>query len=267
MNPISFISANFVARELDYNMTEGWMQGDTATQEFFKPLKTFEARFIAMLAEIKSMGFNHLDLWGAHLHPNWATPEHLGIAKNALREQGLTVTSLAAWCGDLEALEGFTRVANALDTTIIAGGAPVLTQARAETLHILRQTGVKIAIENHPEKNALEVLAQIGSDHDFIGAAPDTGWWGTQNMDSPTALRELGQHILIVHFKDVKEAGTHQTCRFGDGIVNLKGSLEALQEIGYTGVLGIEHEPEEHNPRADIVYSKTLLETWLGGKR
>jgi L-ribulose-5-phosphate 3-epimerase len=45
-------------------MTEGWMQGDTATQEFFKPIKTFETRFTQMRAEIKSMGFSSLDLWG-----------------------------------------------------------------------------------------------------------------------------------------------------------------------------------------------------------
>jgi hypothetical protein len=35
MNPISFISANFMARELGYNQTEGWIQGDIATQTFF----------------------------------------------------------------------------------------------------------------------------------------------------------------------------------------------------------------------------------------
>ena len=32
-NHISFISANFVARQLNYHMTEGWMQGDKATNQ------------------------------------------------------------------------------------------------------------------------------------------------------------------------------------------------------------------------------------------
>ncbi len=259
---LSFITANFVARELGYDMTQGWMQGDSATQEFFKPIKTFEARFIAMLEEIKAMGFSNLDLWGAHLHPDWATAEHLRLAQNALADQQLSVGSLAAWCGDLPSLEGFARVANGIGAKIIAGGMPVLHQTRAETLAILHATGLKIAIENHPEKNAQAILEQIGADTAFVGAAPDTGWWGTQGMDSPTALRELGQHILIVHFKDVREVGSHQTCRFGDGIVDLKNSFLALKNMGYNGIIGIEHEPEQHNPTADILYSKNLLETW-----
>ena len=45
MRKISFMSANFVAREIGYNMDSGWMQGDTATNEHFSPLATFEERF------------------------------------------------------------------------------------------------------------------------------------------------------------------------------------------------------------------------------
>ncbi len=259
---LSFITANFVARELEYNMTQGWMQGDSATQEFFKPIKTFEGRFIAMLEEITAMGFSNLDLWGAHLHPDWATAEHLQLARDALHNQQISVSSLAAWCGDLDTLAGFSRVANGIGAKIIAGGMPVLHQTRAEALMILQDAGVKIAIENHPEKNAQEILMQIGADSHLVGAAPDTGWWGTQGMDSPTALRELGRHMLTVHFKDVKEVGSHHTCRFGDGIVDLENSLATLKEIGYNGVIGIEHEPETHNPTDDILYSKNRLETW-----
>ena len=34
MNMISFMTANYVARQIGYNMTEGWMQGDNATVFF-----------------------------------------------------------------------------------------------------------------------------------------------------------------------------------------------------------------------------------------
>jgi L-ribulose-5-phosphate 3-epimerase len=260
MKTISFISANFVARELGYTMTEGWMQGDGATQAHFAPIQTFESRFRAMLSEVKAMGFAHLDLWGAHLHPDWASPEHLRLARAALQDHGLQVHSLAAWCGSLEQIAGFARVANGIGASVLAGGAPIVQTSRAEALHILRDTGVKIAFENHPEKSAGEILEQIGGDTDVLGAACDTGWWATRGASAPEALRALQQHLFTVHLKDIKQVGAHDTCRFGDGVAEIEACVQVLKEIGYTGVIGIEHEPEDHNPTADILYSKQWLE-------
>jgi hypothetical protein len=34
-------------------------------------------------------------------------------------------------------------------------------------------------------------------------------------------------------------------------------------EIGYKGPIGIEHEPEEFNPSADLAASRVMLERWL----
>ena len=48
----SFITANFVARQIGYHMDKGWMQGDDATNAYFAPLATYEARLDAMLGEI-----------------------------------------------------------------------------------------------------------------------------------------------------------------------------------------------------------------------
>ncbi len=268
MNPVSFITANFVARELNYRMTDGWMQGDTATQQHFQPLATFAPRFEAMLKEIAAMGFDRLDLWGAHLHPNWATDEHLRQAKQLLQANGLRVSSLAAWCGSLSDVEGFCRVAVGLGADLIAGGAPVLATDRLETVALLKTHGLRLGLENHPEKSAGEVLERIGDGADgAVGAACDTGWWATQGASAPEALRELRDHLMTVHLKDILAAGAHETCRFGTGIADIQACARALQEIGYQGVIGIEHEPETHDPTEDVIASKRLLETWLGGKR
>ena len=264
MNTISFISANFVARELGYNMTEGWMQGDTATQAFFSPLETFQTRFDAMLTEVKAMGFAAIDLWGAHLHPNWASQEHLEIAKNSLQAHGLIVPSLAAWCGSLEQVEGFCRVANAVGASVIGGGVPILQEKRSEVLAILKHHNIKVGLENHPETMPSQILELIGDGADgFIGAACDTGWWATQGFEPARAIKELDGHLLAVHLKDIKAVGAHDTCKFGDGIANIQACAFAILEIGYTGVIGIEHEPEHHNPTQDVLESGKMLKTWL----
>lgn len=55
MHTISFNTANFVARELNYRMTRGWGEGSAATTEHFRPEKTFEKRFGSMLDEITAV--------------------------------------------------------------------------------------------------------------------------------------------------------------------------------------------------------------------
>jgi L-ribulose-5-phosphate 3-epimerase len=264
MNIISFISANFVARELGYNMTEGWVQGDTATEAFFAPLETFQTRFDAMLLEVKNMGFRAIDLWGAHLNPQWATLEHLEIARASLQSHGLSVPSLAAWCGSLEQVEGFCHVANAVGASVIAGGVPILTEKRIEVIAILKHHNIKLGLENHPEKTASEVLQLIGDGGEgFVGAACDTGWWGTQGYSAPQAIIDLKDHLLAVHLKDIKAAHAHDTCKFGDGIVDIQACAAAILEVGYQGPIGIEHEPEHHDPTQDVLESQKMLNIWL----
>ena len=90
MHPaLSFITANFVARQLGYRMEKGWMQGDDATQAWFTPLATFHGRFEEMLLEAKALGFSSIDLWGAHLHWRWATLQHVESARALLAKHEL----------------------------------------------------------------------------------------------------------------------------------------------------------------------------------
>ena len=264
MNTLSFITANYVARELDYQMLDGWAQGDATTQAAFRPVEQFEQKLDAMLADIKALGFQAVDIWGAHLHGSWATPEHLRIAKELLTKRELKVVSLAAWVDSLETLQGTAAVAAALGASSIGGGAPSLAEFRADAEAVLKEHGVRLGIENHPEKTPEEVLRQIGDGADgFIGAAVDTGWWATQGFSAPQALRELQDHLVHVHLKDIKAAGEHETCRLGAGIVAIGECLDVLQALGYAGALGIEHEPETFDPTEDIRASVKLVREGL----
>ena len=68
MITISFMSANFLAREAGYHLTGGWMAGDRATNAHFAPLESFATRFGELLRSVRAMGFQALDLWTAHLN-------------------------------------------------------------------------------------------------------------------------------------------------------------------------------------------------------
>ena len=118
MNTISFMSANFVARQLDYNMTAGWGQGDRATNDYFRPIETYAERLEALLLEVQAMGFEAIDIWTGHLNPQWATPEHVAIAREKLASCKLQVASLAGGFGNTpEEVEKSCQLAVAMDTT------------------------------------------------------------------------------------------------------------------------------------------------------
>ncbi|MDX2186777.1 MAG: Gfo/Idh/MocA family oxidoreductase [Opitutaceae bacterium] len=270
----SFITANFVARQSNYDITD-WGAADAATHAHFSPLATFKERFKEVLLEAKGLGFDQIDLWGAHLHWTWATLPHIDAAKDVLRELGITVRSYASWVtGGLNDLEGACRLCAALDISMIAGVIFSYESHRAETVAILRRHGVRYAHENHPEKSAEEILARIGeSDTDIVGLAFDTGWCGTQSLDAPAAAKALRNRIFHVHLKDVlaRRPGPigrgmtdmgHETCALGRGIVNVQGVLRFLRETDYRGPIAIEHEPEDHKPHDDIRESVEIASRW-----
>ena len=266
MNTLAFMTANYVARNVAYHMTEGWMQGEEATQAYFRPLKTFRERFDILLADIRALGFEALDLWTAHLHPAWATTQHIAIARALLDRHGLQVTSLAGWFGStVQELETSCRLADELKIPLLAGRmSPELATSQTSVLSVLQQYDLKWGLENHPEKNAAELLAQLGDDtHGRIGVALDTGWFGTQGYNAAQAILELQTHLLGVHLKDVLAPGGHDTCRYGQGCVPIEACVKALKEIGYAGVITIEHEPALFDPGEDLRANLKLLKTWL----
>ena len=265
-NMISFMSANYVARQLGFNMTGGWGQGDRATNDYYRPVETFAERFDELLRQVRALGFDAMDIWTAHLHWSWATEEHIRAARQLLDRHGLRVTSLAAGFGATrEEFESACRLAVAMGTDILAGSSQYAAEDRRGAVAILKDYGVKLALENHPaEKTPADMLAKIGDGGDgTIGTAVDTGWWGTHGYDAARAIEELGQHVLIVHLKDVRAAGAHHTCPFGEGVVPIEACVRVLQRGGYRGAYSIEHEPDDYDPGDEVSRMRLMLQGWL----
>jgi sugar phosphate isomerase/epimerase len=252
---ISFVTANYVAREVGYAM-HGWGHGDRATNEAFAPLGTYPEKIDELLRDVAALGFDAVDIWGAHLSPDWATDAHVDAILAALRQHGLTVTSYATWVGPSN-IERSCELALALGTDLIGGG---FSGEAEELAPALERHGVRLGIENHPEKTPAEVLAKIERGGERFGATVDTGWWGTQGYDAARAIEELGHNVWHVHLKDVLARGEpHETCRWGEGIVPIEACVRTLERLGYTGVIAIEHEPETFDPSDDI----RAMREWL----
>jgi L-ribulose-5-phosphate 3-epimerase len=256
---ISFMTANYVAREVGYAM-HGWGHGDRATNEAFAPLETYGEKLDELLTDIRALGFEAVDIWGAHLSPDWATDEHVDIAVDALARHGLTVTTYATWVGPSN-IERSCELALALGTSLLGGGFSGEPQTLAPTLE---KYDVRLGIENHPEKTPADVLAKIERGGAKFGATVDTGWWGTQGYDAARAIDELGEHVWHVHLKDVLALGEpHETCRWGEGIVPIEECVRTLRRLGYAGSIAVEHEPETFDPADDARAMRAQLEGWL----
>lgn len=271
------MSANYIARQLDYNMTEGWGQGQTSLEAWFGPEPTFAHRFDELCAEIAKLGFNAIDLYTGHLNPLTASEAMLTAAQAVLTRHGLTVISFAGGLGNTaEEVSRSAEVATKFGATLWGGSAGFLKADRARFTAILREHGLKFGVENHPkEKTSQDLLAVMGEgDEDVIGAAIDTGWFATNGFSNPQAIRDVSARVFYVHLKDILKPDAsnpgktlqsigHETCALGEGVVGIEDCLSALGEIGYEGSLSIEHEPEFHNPNDDLRTSLERVRQWL----
>jgi sugar phosphate isomerase/epimerase len=266
----SFITANYVARALNYRGPHDWMSHDDATLAAASP-----ETFLAIVQDIVSAGYEAIDVWTAHCHYiNHARDDYLEQIKGYCSQFDLTITSYA---GGFEAntpadVDKVFRFMKQLGAPIFAGGissglppaqlCPIVNDA-------CLRFGVYWAFENHPaEKNVDDILAAIDDGiHSRIGVALDTGWCATNGFDAADAAKRLIDRgkLDIVHLKDVKEPGKHDTCPVGEGIVNCEKVVRTLLQSHWQGNLTIEHEPFDHDPTDEVRASRERVEQWLRG--
>jgi sugar phosphate isomerase/epimerase len=236
-NRIAFNTANLVGRVSGYRYElKNWSEQHQRTVA-----STDAKAWESICADIANEGFDAVEIWEAH-----AAPEVIDVAKaktwrSILADHGLKPIGYA---GSLR--KETLLVCQWLGIPRINGGLGGLGPREASSL--CRQHGIHFNLENHPEKSVKEILQPIGGGSEWLGVCLDTGWCGTQRMDAPEAIRQLGALVRHTHIKDVTQPGSHATCRLGDGIVNIPAVMVALRKIDYQGWYSWEDEPEDRNP-------------------
>lgn len=123
------------------------------------------------------------------------------------------------------------------------------------TRHVLafgREAGVRIAFEPEPgmfiegPSGYDRLLARLGSDGAELGLCLDVGHLlCTGDLPVADVIRRYGQQIQQVHLDDIKD-GEHIHRMFGEGDLDLSGTLAALAEIGYEGMAAVELSRDAH---------------------
>jgi len=249
---VAFNTANLVARYTDYHFElRRWGE-----QHQLTIARTDEAAWASICRDIAAAGFQAVEIWEAHAAPESLDRQKAVVWKRILDDHGLQPI---AYAGGLrpETLE----ICQWLGIPHIDGSPRGLMPETATALCCA--AGVRFNIENHPEKTVAEILAPIGGGNEWLGVCVDTGWLGTQGVDAPATIRELGAFVRHTHIKDVRAVGTHETCLLGEGVVDVVGSIRALKEIGYLGVYSWEDEPEDRNPFDSAVRNRRWIEAQL----
>ena len=274
MKIISLNCSSLVGAQANYQAD--WSHSVAAVNAYYRPLETFAERFDAMLKGVVALGYTAVDVWTAgQLNWVWATPAHIDRAAQLLTKHGLQVTSLGGDFGATpEEFENACRMAAGITTPLLSGTPPLLFTDRAPVLERLKHYGLRLAIENHPERTPTEMLVKIGDGAGgLIGTCIDTGWYATRGYDAAQAIFDLKDHLMHVHLKDVLapraeiSAGEeHVNCGYGKGIVPIDRCLEALRTIGYTHDISIENHTTDHNPEEELreALARVIAYQWNG---
>ena len=124
-----------------------------------------------------------------------------------------------------------------------------LTQMLKEAVKVAEDKGVIIAMENHIDYTAseiLELINNVGSKN--LGVNFDTGNALRLFEDPVEEAKILAPHIYATHIKDVspKRGGSPQEWNFwesvpaGKGVIDVPGVMNVLKDAGYEGVLAVE---------------------------
>ena len=257
---ISFHTANYFARASNYQTTiEKWGEAERQVIYHFSL-----AEFDRICSDISDAGFKYIELWMGHAFPKFMTPYYAEELKTIWKKHCLEVIGYSCSLGVPSQSTTWTRLCfetckmlgiNMITSGISVADAPIVYE-------LCKEYGIKVAVENHPEKHPNEIRKVIGEYGDMLGAGVDTGWFATQGYPAKEALLELKDHLLHVHLKDVKQVGTHETTKLTAGIANIEACLSVLKDIDYIGVISIENEAADRNPTQECKEGLDLVEAY-----
>jgi 3-oxoisoapionate decarboxylase len=124
-----------------------------------------------------------------------------------------------------------------------------LTQMFRQAVPVAKAYGIRLAVENHIDFNAREMLSLLRSvDSPFLGINFDTGNFVRLLDDPLQAMDALAPYTYAAHIKDLKiqrgvpanEWYFFSSTPVGDGVVDNAALIEKLWRTGFEGILAVE---------------------------
>jgi len=132
----------------------------------------------------------------------------------------------------------------------------------SEVLEAAGEVNVPLGLEPEPGmfvehlSDALRLREELGAPA-LLGVTLDVGHCvAVEPVDAPTCIRRAADLLVNVQLDDMRP-GVHEHLEFGEGELDLRATLGALSEIGYTGVAAV--ELPRHSHAAPVVAARALV--------
>ena len=185
-------------------------------------------------------------------------PEHVAEVKRLLGEYGLTATAMEAATTDRDRLAQIFQLASDLDVRIVNIGSGGITGDEESTKQSIElmgvlarlagEYGVRLAVKPHVGQaiyngaTALRLTDEVREP--ALGLNFDPSHLFRADEEPPEVARAWGDRIITSHFRDCasreRQVGPPPTQIPGRGIVDLRSTLAALQDVGYDGPMNLE---------------------------
>lgn len=226
---------------------------------------TAEARVLAFVESVVERLdgglLDGLEFWFAHVPASTLTPLLAREIRRRLSAKDLACAACGGSVGnpaaDPDGCEMWFQVTSMLHAPLIAGD--VVSEGLDELARLCARYRVRVAYENHPEKDVAEILERIKGGNEWVGVTLDTGSLAQHGGDPVLAVRQLGDSLMHVHIRDVPAVGSELSLPIGSGIVDVPGVVRELAKADYEGWVSIEIPLETDDPSAAILDAASLI--------
>lgn len=207
----------------------------------------------ATINGIHRVDVHYVSIKEAHLPLASTTDERKAVAAK-FRAAGITPLS----CGVISMKGDESASRNAFEYARDAGIPTIVCAPARGALPALealvKEFDIKLAIHNHgPEDtlwpSPLDVWEAVQKLDRRIGVCVDVGHTAHCGVDPVEAIRTCSARLYDVHMKDLASKGPRaRPIEVGRGVLDIRGILAALREVGFSGHVGLEHEKDMNDP-------------------
>ncbi len=204
----------------------------------------------AALDAAKDSGNRSIELWPGHL-PAETPADQVEAVRALCEKRGLRVCGYGVVNLSRADASSHFRCAKALGADYVSVDfRPDDRQAQEAAAALASKMGLRLALHNHGPGHAYatpeQVTAVLEGLPAVMGACVDTGHFLRADADPVAAIRMLGSRVHAIHLKDFLDA--HQEVLPGSGRLDLKQTIAALREVGFTSDYVLEYEADADNP-------------------
>ncbi len=207
-------------------------------------LRKFE--FEDMLKIVSDLGLSFIEAWPKH-HPFDSDDDQM----RALYEKydvHLASAGVLPFGANPEQDKAAMEFAKRWDIQVLSAN-PVIDKL-PEIDAVLEEYDVKLAIHNHgptstyPDQSVIRPALE--GRHPNLGLCVDTGHFLRAKVNPLDILDEFADRVHSVHLKDMDPDDKEYIV--GDGPLDLRGVMQKLVAMEFTGLIAIEYEEDPENP-------------------